>query len=120
MRLLTDADLLPEGFVASQLLAHTLPVYYVTSLRLARTSAAETAVAERVPAHDDATKNSNAATDTAASAAEMPETIGTVVEETELLLDLTLIYSEVSIAALVRACELTLIPPLLSPFMPLI
>ena len=74
VRVLTDAGKLPEGYVASELLSHTLPPYYLEPPSLPSAGGAEEAAAA-----EEGGGGASAAEDT---------------EATEILLDLTLIYSE--------------------------
>lgn len=69
MRILTDAGLVPAHYLAPQLLARTLPSHYLPSAQL-------------LPAQPAEDENDGA------------EHI--VVDQTEILLDLNLIYSEVT------------------------
>ena len=69
MRILTDAGLVPAHYLAPQLLARTLPSHYLPSAQL-------------LPAQPAEDENDGA------------EQV--VVDQTEILLDLSLIYSEVT------------------------
>ena len=117
VRVLTDAGLLPAGYVAYALLAHTLPSYYLAlpempSSRPAEETASDapdltsmarprdgtaSAIDADAPATEDAGDTKTAKSDDA---------VLVDVEATEMLLNLSLIYAEVSIAAARNLCRL--------------
>ena len=106
MRVLTDAGLLPAGYVASALLAHTLPSYYLVLPELPSSRPAVEAASDAPnltsmvrPRGGAASANAGAPATENAGDAKMAKAVDAVpvdVDATEMLLNLSLIYAEVS------------------------